>query len=302
MNKAGKSNKKAKGGEIDDHDCEGIMCFDKSHFDDGGKVAIPDTEDTSSATPVDTTAKPMNQMNINGPKSLGQAWNRIKHSMDPTTAMKPIPAGYANGGRVDEGLSDDEKRAARENRHPVSVSGGSGREESRHGNPKLNQEGTSRSWSSGMSHGHRFDVAGTYGSESNTLNRKKEAKENLEALKSQKPKLKGMADGGSVRSKEKGVHLSDIGVKKGPSYVGQMVRNGEDMRGIHEEHQEALKESRAINPNLKGLAEGGEVMDDMGEDDDMLMESCGHECMEALKKDDVKGFIDAIKALIMSCK
>jgi hypothetical protein len=68
------------------------------------------------------------------------------------------------------------------------------------------------------------------------------------------------AKGGHVKSHEKGVHLSDINVKKGPSYVGQMVRAKESMRPIYEEHEENLKQLKSMpKPKLKGLAHGGPV-------------------------------------------
>jgi len=57
-----------------------------------------------------------------------------------------------------------------------------------------------------------------------------------------------------------------------------------------------------------GYAKGGDVepmemeIEAKPDMDNELMESCGHECMEAMKKGDVKGFLDAIKAIVMSMK
>ena len=60
-------------------------------------------------------------------------------------------------------------------------------------------------------------------------------------------------------SLEKGVHLSDVGVKKGPSYVGQLVREGAPKRHIEDEHTEALRELRSMPKPHGEFAKGGEV-------------------------------------------
>lgn len=46
--------------------------------------------------------------------------------------------------------------------------------------------------------------------------------------------------------------------------------------------------------------EGGEI-DEMGHDDE-LMDMCANELMESIEKKDKKGILDAIKAIVLSCK
>lgn len=120
------------------------------------------------------------------------------HKMGHGGSVEDCPHCMAEGGSIEE------KRAARAQNHPVSISGGPGREESRHGqvSPNALQRGVSSSWSEGKSSGHHMDTAGKYGSENNTSYRKSEAKENLSDLKSQNPKLKGLAEGGEVEMDE----------------------------------------------------------------------------------------------------
>ncbi len=68
-----------------------------------------------------------------------------------------------------------------------------------------------------------------------------------------------------------------------------------------------LESERKVNPNIHGLAEGGEVDEaldvDMDQDlDNELMEMAAEELVSALEKKDKKGIVEAIKALVMSCK
>jgi hypothetical protein len=108
----------------------------------------------------------------------------------------------------------------------------------------------------------------------------KEHKAKLEELKSMSsPNLKGLAEGGSV----KGVQKSSMGIdhpkdKKekswaGESIAGQSLRNSDindyGMQGAKDEHNRTLGELKSMKaPNLKGLADGGEVSD---QDDDLVM-------------------------------
>lgn len=55
------------------------------------------------------------------------------------------------------------------------------------------------------------------------------------------------------------------------------------------------------------MAEGGEAEEmppdmDAGADDDSLMDSCAEEAMKAMETKDKKGFLDAIRAIVMSCQ
>ncbi len=67
------------------------------------------------------------------------------------------------------------------------------------------------------------------------------------------------AKGGDI----KGVHEADKGHKRGPSYAGQLIRDGKQPyanRAAKEEHLQNLEDLRSMPaPKLKGLAEGGEV-------------------------------------------
>lgn len=130
------------------------------------------------------------------------------------------------------------------------------------------------------------------------------------------------AEGGSVRSgkqrhnNEKGVHSESFSYDKpGKSDTGVYIRShgtgSEKSKGlIKTEHKDIMGQLDSMpNPKLKGLAEGGEV-DDMGEMDEHDMDSMDNEIMdmvadelmEAIDKKDKKGIVEAIKALVMSCK
>lgn len=55
------------------------------------------------------------------------------------------------------------------------------------------------------------------------------------------------------------------------------------------------------------MAEGGEAemeMPDMDDQsmDDAIMDSCAEEAMKAMETKDKKGFLDAIRAIVLSCK
>lgn len=51
-----------------------------------------------------------------------------------------------------------------------------------------------------------------------------------------------------------------------------------------------------------GEKDGGEVSEDHSEMDNELQEACCDELMDALESKDKKGVLDAMKALILSCK
>lgn len=188
---------------------------------------------------------------------------------------------YSNGGKVDEGLSDEEKRKARSARHPVSISGGPGREDSRHGHPERNERGTSQSWSQGKSLGHHEDNVFRSG----TRYRKEEAKENLADLKEQKPKLKGLAHGGTLHNgkiksfMDKGdseVGSSMYALPHGLAKGGEMdIEKEADMEGEYSEHESMEHE---------------------------LMESCASELLDAIHSKDPKQIVESLKALILSIK
>jgi hypothetical protein len=61
------------------------------------------------------------------------------------------------------------------------------------------------------------------------------------------------------------------------------------------------EEAQAAEPKKEAMGgmyvEGGDVEKEMG-DDDMLMEQCAHECMEAMKKGDKMAFKDAMMAMV----
>jgi len=115
-----------------------------------------------------------------------------------------------------------------------------------------------------------------------------------------------MAKGGEV----KGVHEAS---KDSPEYPGRskpgwMQRAKEEDtpylnkdldKYSKESHQEKLNELKSMpNPNLKGLAEGGEVE---GEDPDSeLHEQVGHEIMGAIHSKDHKKLMDGLKAIVLS--
>ncbi len=184
----------------------------------------------------------------------------------------------SNGGRVDKGLSDDEKRKARSERHPVSLSGGPGRQESRHGHPDRNQRGTSLTWSKGKSLGHHEDEV----FKSGTKARKSEAKDNLSDLKQlPKPKLEGLAHGGKVKGTDMNGSQSKSFMDKGEFAVGHSTK--------------------APMP----MAEGGE-MDAAGEmDEDMdneMLDMCCDELLQALESKNKKEILESLKAIILSVK
>lgn len=135
------------------------------------------------------------------------------------------------------------------------------------------------------------------------------------------------AEGGNVRSgkdrheNEKGVHPRSFSKQGGgESDAGAGHRSNMGMKrggrfdrsdAIKDEHRQVLSDSRSLpKPKLQGLAKGGEVepMHESGHDEDMsgiddeLMDMAAGECMEAFEKKDKKGLLDALKAIILSCR
>lgn len=104
---------------------------------------------------------------------------------------------------------------------------------------------------------------------------------------------------------------------KGQSIGHRMDISGSDKSKTvnrKEEAKENLIQLKKQNPNIQGLADGGEVeelepmkdMDgdhdgDMGSDDE-IMDACADELMDALEKKDKRGILEAIKAIALSCK
>lgn len=162
----------------------------------------------------------------------------------------------------------------------------------------------------------------------------------LSELKSlPKPKLKGLAKGGSVHDEdyERGINrnvgnsdmkMSDAGFDYRVSKVTHSDKQRSDrIAKAKAHHGETLKEMKAMpNPKIKGLAHGGEVDDDKmdmyamspdvpamhgmaegGEVDEMdgidkeLNEMAAGELMEALEKKDKAGILESIKAIVMNC-
>jgi len=99
---------------------------------------------------------------------------------------------------------------------------------------------------------------------------KNEHQRKLMELKKLNPHLKGLFEGGQV----KGVHKSDMGVSHpknktekswaGESEAGQGLRNSDiNAAGKHKafsKHAKVIAELKALNPKLKGLAKGGELL------------------------------------------
>ena len=89
---------------------------------------------------------------------------------------------------------------------------------------------------------------------------------------------------------------------------------GHAVRGKHEwgtqEHRRVLNEMKADKGDRRNLADGGDVepMDADGdrdgdtEGDEMLLEGCAEELMEALQKKDKRAVVEALRALVMNCK
>lgn len=134
-------------------------------------------------------------------------------------------------------------------------------------------------------------------------------------------KMNCMAHGGKV-DHEKGVHKpwADNERYQGESRAGIHAalvgtayekKDGDSKAISRKEHGDKLNELKQMpKPKLKGLAEGGEVEDaldmpggDMDQDlDNELMEMAAEELVSAMEKKDKKGIVEAIKALVMSCK
>lgn len=125
-------------------------------------------------------------------------------------------------------------------------------------------------------------------------------------------KMNCMAHGGKV-DHERGVH-KPLPKLKGVSGAGEKLRDLPMAPGgkhghfdasedIKNDHQSVLDEMDEIKPNLKGLAEGGEVEPDMGEESDHdLMDACASEFMDGHEKKDKKQMCEALKAIWHSSK
>lgn len=94
-----------------------------------------------------------------------------------------------------------------------------------------------------------------------------------------------MAHGGAVGEEEEELHKDKAMEDKwdNEKYDKEQTEPGEDY---------------TYDPAM-GFAEGGEVD---GESDDELMDMCAHELMEAMEKKDKKGMLEAIRAIVLSCK
>jgi hypothetical protein len=141
--------------------------------------------------------------------------------------------------------------------------------------------------------------------------------EELRGMK--KPNL--YAEGGNVnssgnsghsRQNEKGIHSSWAGgISKAGAHARSSQLSGADeqkerRKGFSkEEHHRVLGEMRSMpKPNL--YAEGGEVHEDAEQDQEMMDEEIknmmGDELMAAIDAKDRKGIMEAIEAIVLSCK
>lgn len=121
------------------------------------------------------------------------------------------------------------------------------------------------------------------------------------------------AEGGPVSrmEHEKGVHSPGWGdaPSRGQSMAGGMLRSGSkpSMEKGKEEHREVLSEMKAMpKPNIKGLAHGGEVMEEEHEEmpmdeDGEMKDMIGQEAMKAIHSKDHKGLMHCIEAAVLHC-
>lgn len=126
-----------------------------------------------------------------------------------------------------------------------------------------------------------------------------------------------MEHGGKVE-KHEGVSSQGALVRKTTErdYPGESTsafthRSGMNMRHAKETARERAEDERMVKPKMKGLAHGGEVE---GEHEDPEMESgesdmdeemehmLVDELQNALESKDKQAVLDAIRALVMSCK
>lgn len=240
-----------------DHDCEGMMCFHPSHFEDGGEVhkvkgnpiQDPDPEKAKNAVISSQSGGP----------SMGQAWENVKNELGFGKSAAP-KAGYAKGGRVEYVPGEPEYGY----RDKYEEGGKVTKKEQNLRDKERSMKFEKQHGSVGVHHG-------------------------------------GDGEGSLKGRSAAGINAEWAGKHKNPNHAEYARQKAKYL------HSAKLEESRAMPaPNLKGLAEGGEVEMDMDGDmdnvDHELMEMCAHECMEALKSGDKKGFLDAIKAIVMSCK
>lgn len=128
----------------------------------------------------------------------------------------------------------------------------------------------------------------------------------------------GMCGGGNCMAKGgevKGVHAEDDvpeWVGKGMSKAGMDVRAGNHLKGAagatamddsKKAHREKLGELKSMpSPNIKGLAEGGEVDGEAPHDEDHEMhDMLGQEMMGAIHGKDHKGLMSCIEAAVLNC-
>ena len=110
----------------------------------------------------------------------------------------------------------------------------------------------------------------------------------------------GVHQGGGGEGDLKGRSAAGVNAEwskkhKNPAHAEYARSKAKDM------HERKLGELKSMpNPNLKGLAEGGEVDSD---DIDMeINDMLGDELADAIEKKDKKGIVSAIKAIVMACK
>jgi hypothetical protein len=264
MSKTGKKAQSImKDSKGDGHECQGVMCFHKSHFDQGGMAGDDQSKDQQpKKDPVPAA--------VNAPRSLSDAWNRVKEGVINTDPIMTQRSGYAEGGRISSGK---QRQQNEKGVHSESYS--------------YDKPGTSDSGVYIRSHGSTSDKS------------KKLLRQEHEDIMGQqskiKPKLQGLFHGGEVNKR----NWRPFDEKEKTGAAGQEFE-ADEAEAIMMGRSPVEMEMKEENPG-HGYAEGGEV-DDMDSMDDELMEQCGHECMEALKSGDKKGFMEALKAFVMCCK
>lgn len=277
------------------HYCTGGSCSHSYH--DGGDVK-PNPLD-----PIPSRAKDAMAGADKGGPSMSEAWQNVKNEVGSLfkSSKENATPGYAKGGRIDnekgvhKPIGKGESLAGMMNAHGYKVAANNLHvtvlDESRKmPNPKLK----------GLAHGGRVEyVPGEpeYGY--------RDSKKRNEQVK----KRFRYARGGDVDDQEDSEmdsqteHMSDDMMHRSQQMEDR--RKSYEAAGMKDPNERPLSRNFASAMAAAGMAEGGEVEDmdhDMDADMNELAEiSCGELC-DAIHRKDSKGILEAIKAIILSCK
>lgn len=111
----------------------------------------------------------------------------------------------------------------------------------------------------------------------------------------------GVHQGGGGEGELKGRSAAGITAEWGKKHKTDWHREGATNKS-KEFHSNKLEELRSMpNPNIKGLADGGEVESYEGSPEDEIQDMLGQELMNAVHSKDHKKLMSGLEAMIMSC-